>query len=61
MLKDISVLLSLAIINKDAINIVEYLSLSHVRASSGYLLRSGIGRNLRRVAIYLVCKIRHVY
>jgi hypothetical protein len=32
----------LAIINKAAMNIVEHVSLLHVRASSGYMPRSGI-------------------
>jgi hypothetical protein len=32
----------LSIINKDAMNIVEHVSLLHVGASSGYMLRSGI-------------------
>jgi hypothetical protein len=32
----------LAIINKAAMNIVEYVSLLHVGASSGYMPRSGI-------------------
>jgi hypothetical protein len=32
----------LAIINKAAMNIVEHVSLLHIGASSGYMLRSGI-------------------
>jgi ABC-type multidrug transport system permease subunit len=32
----------LAIINKEAMNIVEHVSLLHVEASSGYMPRSGV-------------------
>ena len=38
----------LAIINKAAINMVEYVSLLHVGASSGYMPRSGIAGSADR-------------
>jgi hypothetical protein len=37
----------LAIINKTAMNIEEYVSLLHVGASSGYMVRNGIAGSSR--------------
>ena len=44
----------LAIINKAVMNIVEHVSLLHVRASSGYMPRSGIaGSSSRTMSNFL--------
>jgi hypothetical protein len=50
----------LAIINKDAMNIVEHVFLLHVGASSGYIPRNGIaGITTLEISLTVPQKIRH--